>query len=104
MITDKDEALKEVGQYGLALKYISKTLRNDKDVVTAAVRQNGWALQYASEELRDDKDVVSVAIQKELVALAYASERLRAGILSMVPLGDSFEKVLKENLWDLYGS
>ena len=46
---------------GLALRYISKELKNDKNMVLLAVKSNGNALKYASEELQKDPEIINIA-------------------------------------------
>lgn len=52
---------KILSKNGLALKYISKELKNDKNMVLLAVKSNGNALKYASEELQKDPEIINIA-------------------------------------------
>jgi hypothetical protein len=74
----KEEVLKAVKQYGLALKYASDELRGDREVVMAAVKQDGLALKYASDELRGDREVVLAAVWQDAYALSCASDEVIA--------------------------
>ena len=66
-----------VKQDGLALQYVSDTLKADKEIVMAAVQQNGLALQYASDTLKADKEIVMATVQQDGLALQYASNTLK---------------------------
>ena len=50
--------MRQVKNNGLALEFVSESLRSDKSIVSIAVRENFRTLQYASEELQNDKYVV----------------------------------------------
>merc|ERR1712061_509052 len=53
-------------------------LRSDYDVVREAVRNYGFALQYALKSLRDDRSVAMVAWRSAPGSLEYASTEFRA--------------------------
>jgi hypothetical protein len=50
--------IEAVSNYGEALMFTSRILRNNKDVVIAAVLNNSSSLQYASQELQNDKELL----------------------------------------------
>lgn len=79
----KKEALEDVKENGLFLKFISDELKDDKDVVMQAVKDNAYALQYASERLKDDEDVVFEAMEKNTLAFRFASDRLKSLLLAV---------------------
>ncbi|MDX2346367.1 MAG: DUF4116 domain-containing protein [Legionella sp.] len=76
-IVDRKKGLFSVLSNGLALKNLSKTLKNDKEIVLSAVKQTGLALQYASDELKADRKTVFSAVKNTASALEYASDWLK---------------------------
>ena len=69
LIEDKSLAMDIVNKNGLALKYVSKKLRNDREVVLTATIKDGSAMIYASKELRNDREFIYEVINKNAFAL-----------------------------------
>ena len=68
-----------VEQYGLALQYASKALKNDKEIIGIAVKQARWGLfkKYVSHkinELKNDKVIIGIAVKQNGLALRDADE------------------------------
>jgi hypothetical protein len=80
---DKTFVMYEVREWGWALQYASKGLRDDPEVVLSAVRQDGDALRYASDRLRDDPQVILTAVEQNEDALRYASNRIQMAFAGM---------------------
>ncbi len=72
-----NEALTDVTEDGLALKYASIEMKNSREVVLAAVTQNGMALEFASPNLRENKEVVLVAVTQTQYATEFTTPELR---------------------------
>ena len=62
---------------GMALEYLSSTVRNDHAKVLKAVCNKGGALRYASACLQDSPEIVTQAMRSSGLSLRYASQRLR---------------------------
>ena len=60
-ITNKEHALKLVGERGILIKQL-KQWQDDKEIAIAAVSSFPFALEYVSDRLKGDKDVVLAAI------------------------------------------
>jgi hypothetical protein len=70
--------LDKVKQYGYALDFVPKELR-DHDMYMTAVTQDGEALKYVPKELRD-YDICIAAVKRNGGALEYVPEELRSRI------------------------
>ena len=71
---DKNIALIAVSKNGLALKYVSDSLKNDFHVVFTAVSQNGLALQFSSDSMKNNATIVHTAVKQCGLALRYAPQ------------------------------
>ena len=77
---DVEEALKVVKVDRRKLLHCTKDAKSNKQVVLRAVTQFGVAIQYASKKLRDDKEVVLAAMRSHgrcPRAFDYSSDRLK---------------------------
>jgi hypothetical protein len=72
--SNREFVLKEVIQYGRALKFAHDDFKKDREIVLAAVTQNGWALRYAHDDLKKDWEVVLAAVTQDGLALQYADD------------------------------
>lgn len=89
---ERDLVLAAVRNYGAALQWADKPLRDDRELVMIAVKQNGLALKFASDRLKEDRKLVLTAGRENIHALKYASPTLKedhdfmcvAGVLTRV--------------------
>lgn len=75
---NKQLVLEAVAQSGRALRYADKRLRGNKQVVGVAVGEYGGALAHASAMLKGDRDIVVIAVRNYCSALKFASPKLQS--------------------------
>lgn len=77
VITDFDEAMKEVAKYGFNLRFCSEELKDDSLVVLEAVTSLPIVLSLASPILRDNDPLALYAVELDGEAIDCVSERLK---------------------------